>query len=149
MPVSPLRGDPPTGEPDAGEPPVRFGGRGKQTQLFLPTPISRSTNRDSSITRVSIHAPARGRDRTAGSYGGRPAYEVSIHAPARGRDVPAGNWTSLVKAVSIHAPARGRDGGSDNYRPLKKNDTRFRERPPESQGPNGIARRGRSLFSCQ
>src|SRR5439155_5721180 len=39
MPVSPLRGDPPTGEPDAGEPPVRFGGRGKQTQLFLPTPI--------------------------------------------------------------------------------------------------------------
>src|SRR5204862_92722 len=25
--------------PDAGEPPVRFGGRGKQTQLFLPTPI--------------------------------------------------------------------------------------------------------------
>src|SRR5439155_4087317 len=86
-PVSQLRGDAPTGEPDAGEPPVRFGGRGKQTQLFLPTPISRSTNRDSSITRVSIHAPARGRDRTAGSYGGRPAYEVSIHAPARGRDL--------------------------------------------------------------
>src|SRR5213079_2897230 len=62
MPVSPLHGDPPTGEPDAGEPPVRFGGRGKQTQLFLPTPISRSTNRDSSVYEVSIHAPARGRD---------------------------------------------------------------------------------------
>ena len=35
--VNPLRGEPLTGEPDAGEPPVRFGGRGNETnRLFLP-----------------------------------------------------------------------------------------------------------------
>src|SRR5436190_6239343 len=54
MPVSPLRGDPPTGEPDAGEPPVRFGGRGKQTQLFLPTPIRTALLRASPLLRFSV-----------------------------------------------------------------------------------------------
>jgi len=38
MPVNPLGGEPPTGEPDAGDPHVRFGGgRGWElNQLFLP-----------------------------------------------------------------------------------------------------------------
>src|SRR3970040_1785527 len=35
--ISPLRGEPSTGEPDAGKPPVRFGGRGSETnRLSLP-----------------------------------------------------------------------------------------------------------------
>ena len=35
--VNPLAGDPPTGEPDVGEPPVRFGGRGSESnRLSLP-----------------------------------------------------------------------------------------------------------------
>ena len=35
--VNPLGGEPLTGEPDAGEPPVRFGGRGNETnRLLLP-----------------------------------------------------------------------------------------------------------------
>ena len=35
--VNPLGGEPPTGEPDAGEPPVRFGGRGSESnRLSLP-----------------------------------------------------------------------------------------------------------------
>ena len=35
--VNPLGGEPLTGEPDAGDPPVRFGGRGNETnRLLLP-----------------------------------------------------------------------------------------------------------------
>jgi len=38
MPVNPLGGEPPTGEPDAGDPHVRFGGgRGRElNRPFLP-----------------------------------------------------------------------------------------------------------------
>ena len=35
--INPLGGEPLTGEPDAGDPPVRFGGRGNETnRLLLP-----------------------------------------------------------------------------------------------------------------
>jgi hypothetical protein len=39
--VNPLRGEPPTGEPDAAEPPVRFGGRG--TLIGSPYPYRPDT----------------------------------------------------------------------------------------------------------
>src|ERR1700675_2213049 len=41
--VNPLGGELPTGEPDAGDPPVRFGGRGSETnRLSLPLSAKRS-----------------------------------------------------------------------------------------------------------
>ena len=46
--VNPLRGEPLTGEPDAGEPPVRFGGRGNETnRLFLPLCTLNETHAES------------------------------------------------------------------------------------------------------
>ena len=38
--VNPLGGEPLTGEPDAGNPPVRFGGRGSETNRLSLPPIS-------------------------------------------------------------------------------------------------------------
>jgi hypothetical protein len=53
--VNPLRGEPLTGEPDAGEPPVRFGGRGNETnRLFLPL-----STLNKAILRITIESGIR------------------------------------------------------------------------------------------
>ena len=64
------------------------------------------------LTRVSIHAPARG---ATGVLCYEVAHhDVSIHAPARG----ATEWSSATSTdlwVSIHAPARGATKGASIY----------------------------------
>ena len=79
------------------------------------------------ISKVSIHAPARGATQTPKGY---DTYEiVSIHAPARGATdfvVPL----PLSYAVSIHAPARG---ATTTLRPLSPRGGCFNPRAREGR----------------
>jgi hypothetical protein len=56
--VNPLRGEPLTGEPDAGDPPVRFGGRGSETNR-LSLPLSKNVHSSSCVADFSLCGPLR------------------------------------------------------------------------------------------
>src|SRR6266536_766796 len=82
--VNPERGEPPTGEPDAGDPPVRFGGRGNETNRFsLPLSFIPTVRVESSGTRDGTRRKHRDPRPVANSDGSQVPPDLGLPLVAR------------------------------------------------------------------